>query len=213
MLRSLPWLFLAFALAAGNPDGMTRIPSGQFQPFFKNQPAVSLPAFFLDSAPVTNREYLIFVRAHPEWRRDRTKRIFADAAYLKHWLAPDSISPESAEMPVTHVSFFAARAYCNWREKRLPTLAEWEFALNDHQNGNPGLKPVAGLWEWVSDFNSVMISAESRAGADKDLFCGGGVVNGKDPRSYDTYMRYAFRSSLKANYNTANLGFRCARDL
>ena len=30
--------------------------------------------------------------------------------------------------------------------------------------------------------------------------------------NYAAFMRYAFRGSLKANYSTRNLGFRCAKD-
>src|SRR5665647_820093 len=30
--------------------------------------------------------------------------------------------------PVVNVSWFADQAYCNWKQKRLPTLAQWELA-------------------------------------------------------------------------------------
>ncbi|MFW5951812.1 MAG: formylglycine-generating enzyme family protein, partial [Gemmatimonadota bacterium] len=34
----------------------------------------------------------------------------------------------AAEAPVTQVSWFAARAYCGWEGRRLPTVDEWEYA-------------------------------------------------------------------------------------
>ncbi|MCE9596756.1 MAG: formylglycine-generating enzyme family protein [Spirochaetia bacterium] len=189
------------------------IPAGIFVPFFKDTAPVRVHTFYLDQMAVTNREFLAFVNARPEWRRDRAKRIFADAAYLTHWHSALEFADSIAEQPVTNVSFFASRAYCAWVGKRLPGLAEWEYALEQNRNGTLNLLDMPGKnWEWVADFNSVMLPAESRTGADKDLFCGGSVANGKDARDYATYMRYAFRSSLRANYNTANLGFRCARD-
>ena len=31
--------------------------------------------------------------------------------------------------------------------------------------------------------------------------------------NYAAFMRYAFRGSIKANYTTKNLGFRCAKNI
>lgn len=79
-----------------------------------------------------------------------------------------------------------------------------------------GLYGMIGLvWEWTSDFNSALIVGESRQNAslDRQLFCGAGSTGASDVKNYVAFMRYAFRSSLKANYTVANLGFRCVQDV
>lgn len=69
------------------------------------------------------------------------------------------------------------------------------------------------VWEWVGDFNTALVTGESRAdtGLERDLFCGAGSVGARDLTNYPAFMRAGFRSSLRANYTVANLGFRCAR--
>lgn len=77
-----------------------------------------------------------------------------------------------------------------------------------------GIYDLHGLvWEWTMDFNSVLISGESRKDVDKDsnLFCGSAAVGASDLMNYAAFMRYAFRGSLKANYAIRNLGFRCVQ--
>lgn len=71
------------------------------------------------------------------------------------------------------------------------------------------------VWEWTSDFNSIMSTSDSRNGKvdDKGLFCAASATSVTDVLNYAAFIRYAFRSSLKANYTVANLGFRCAKDI
>ncbi len=79
-----------------------------------------------------------------------------------------------------------------------------------------GVYDLHGLvWEWTRDFNSVLISGESRKDVDKDsnLFCGSAAVGASDLMNYAAFMRYAFRGSIKANYAVKNLGFRCVKDI
>ena len=45
------------------------------------------------------------------------------------------------------------------------------------------------------------------------FFCGAGAQGARDVENYPAFMRYGFRSSLKADYCIHNLGFRCAKDL
>lgn len=69
------------------------------------------------------------------------------------------------------------------------------------------------VWEWTSDFNSVFVNPDSRGDGDKmkSLFCGPGSVGASNREDYAAFMRYAMRSSLRANYTVGNLGFRCAK--
>lgn len=69
------------------------------------------------------------------------------------------------------------------------------------------------IWEWSYDFNTTFVTGESRGDSalEKSMFCGSGSVGAADPSDYAAFMRFGFRSSLKANYTVGNLGFRCAK--
>lgn len=240
-------------LATDAPPGMIMISNGVFRPQFRaagDPKEFTVPTFWLDALPVTNQDYLEFVQANPRWRRSQAKRIFTDGSYLKHWASDLDPGPNVLpRSPVTHVSWFAAKAFAQWKGKRLPTVAEWELAAAASRNrwdgandlafqrellawyatpsgrlaeagsGHPnwwGIHDLHGLiWEWVADFSTAMVTGDARnsSGPDRELFCGAGSQGARNPADYVAFMRYGFRSSLKAHYTVHNLGFRCARDL
>lgn len=77
-----------------------------------------------------------------------------------------------------------------------------------------GVYDMHGLiWEWTYDFNSALTTGESRGNSslDNTFFCGGGSFASKDINNYASFMRFAMRSSVKANYSVPNIGFRCVK--
>jgi len=121
------------AAAAQRPDYVP-IPATTFVSVIEAQADAKptmVAAYALRAEPVTNAEFLVFTRAHPEWRRDRVPSIFADANYLSHWSSADALGTDAtAAQPVTRVSWFAAQAYCETEQARLPSWLEWERAAS-----------------------------------------------------------------------------------
>jgi formylglycine-generating enzyme required for sulfatase activity len=222
---------------------MVRVPGGELQPFFKGKNGttpIPVNAFLMDSAPVTQREFAAFLTHEGRWRRARVQQLFAEKGYLANWNG-DHAPVATADEPVTNVSWFAAKAYCECEGKRLPSQAEWEWsAQGGDATGSPirlaeavrpriasgssatlrfamGRGRVPGLafgdvWEWTADFNQVMVANPGAGDSNASLFCGDGF-RANDARDYAGFLRFSFRSSLKANYTLKNLGFRCAKDL
>ena len=118
---------------AGSFDGTASIPGGRYAAFYpvKGESSQDVAPFWLDERPVTNAEFLQFVREHERWRRSRVTRLFAEDSYLSDWAGDLELGPGAqAARPVTFVSWFAATAYCRSVGKRLPTEAEWELAAS-----------------------------------------------------------------------------------
>ncbi|MES2695784.1 MAG: formylglycine-generating enzyme family protein [Verrucomicrobiota bacterium] len=154
-LTSVPSIRIHATEVRGPLEGMVLVPAGSYEPILrgKDDPErVSVAAFWLDVRPVTNAEFLAFVRAHPKWRRSQVPILFADAGYLGDWEGDLTLGPRApAEAPVVRVSWFAARAFATDRGKRLPNTAEWERAAGvgfTTENGalEPGFRASALAW-------------------------------------------------------------------
>lgn len=59
-----------------------------------------------------------------------------------HYYTYNGFIPVEEEKPVTHISFFEAYAFAEWKGMRLPTEFEWEVASKQLNWGQ--------LWEWTN---------------------------------------------------------------
>jgi len=110
---------------------MAVVPAGRFVSILLSPDGgadSAVASFRMERRPVTQGEFLVFVRASPQWQRNRVPSIFADGQYLSGWQDVLALGPGiDPDQPVTAVSWFAARAYCESRGARLPTWLEWEY--------------------------------------------------------------------------------------
>jgi formylglycine-generating enzyme required for sulfatase activity len=89
--------------------------------------------------------------------------------------------------------------------------------VGSHFRNAYGIGDLHGAaWEWTLDFNSVLVSDDSRGtgagGAERDhrLFCASAALGATDPSNYPAFLRYAVRAGLTGRSTTSSLGFRCA---
>ncbi len=143
-VKKSPFLFFIAAMVAllfqgcssPPPENMVKIPAGEFtmgsdeidkeakamqygarKPWYLNEHPkrkITLKEYYIDKTEVTNSKYQEFVKA-------------ANHTPPKNWNG-DKYPEGLGDHPVTMVSWFDAKAYCEHHKKRLPTEEEWEKA-------------------------------------------------------------------------------------
>lgn len=108
------------------------VPGGPFRSEISQEDGtgnVNVAPFRMRTRLVTNAEFLAFVQREPQWRRDRIAPLYAGSGYLSQWAGPQTPGTQAGPgQPVTKVSWFAARAFCESEHARLPDWIEWEYA-------------------------------------------------------------------------------------
>jgi len=137
------------------------ITAGKFRPFDlkKDQKAVTIKKFQIDKYPVTVGEFAQFLEAKPEWQKANVPTIKADQGYLQS----ARMASGDTKTVMTQVSWYAARTYCAYQRKRLPTLYEWEYvATYNKWDTRPDVNQK--ILAWFSRPNVQGVSGEIGSG-------------------------------------------------
>lgn len=204
---------------------------------------IKVPSLLVQEHQVTKAEYSLFLKQDPRWAKAEISPLFAESNYLDQFEEAKDNSPITSvswfaarayckslglRLPtVNEWEYFSAasekQADANQDPKFLERILNWYSetkpetlpAVKSIYKNLYGVRDSHGLvWEWVEDFNSSLVTGESRedSSLNRNLFCGAGSLNGGDKENYAAFMRFAFRSSLKGNSNLWNLGFRCVKE-
>lgn len=128
-------------------DNMALVPSGFFKMGSSKtlddeapQHRVYLDGFWIDKYEVSAEQFAEFLNVVGNvkgyYLDNKVGTLFYDGRFHPR--------QDLENYPINNVSWIAADAYCKWKEKRLPTEAEWEKAAR----GNDGR-----LWPWGRKFD------------------------------------------------------------
>lgn len=181
---------------------------------------VYLNEFSIRKSLVTNGEYLEFINAggyrqHAHWlshgwvwlkENKITKPLYwinAHGSWYRYALSGlESVNPEE---PVTHISFYEASAFAEWKKMRLPTEYEWEAAAPfltwglrwEHTNSAylpyPGFEKAEGL---LAEYNGKFMI--------NNMVLRGASVATSANHSRPTYRNF-FDPSLRWQFNGIRL--------
>ncbi len=141
--------------------------------------------YYIDNAPVTNGEFLEFIKDGGytnfkfwldegwQWVKQNniTSPLYWEQDESGNWIKCDFKGKRFIENfsnePVVNVSFFEADAYARWAGKRLPGEAEWEKAASwDEDKGTKRLYPWGD--NEPDEFNCNLL--ESKIWSPSDIF-------------------------------------------
>lgn len=159
------------------------LPEGSFEIGFKDKGfcfdnelgvhKVFLHEFEISDSLITNREWIQFIEDqgysnpllwHSEgWAWVKNNNIQAPLYWEKtrnnDWsvYTLNGRKPLNQESPATHISWYEASAFAEWRGMRLPTEFEWEIASAKYSWGK--------RWEWTTSAYQAYPGYEKAAGA------------------------------------------------
>ncbi|MGV3504043.1 MAG: formylglycine-generating enzyme family protein [Adhaeribacter sp.] len=152
----------------------------------------------ISASPVTNVSWYA-ANAYSRWKGKRLPS-------LEEW-------EYAGQARVLHDARPLEKLILDWYGKPTPKVLPPAGSVNKNAYQVSDMHGL--IWEWVADFNSVLLEGDSRSSSslNRDLFCASGSFGASNKEDYAAFMRFAFRGSLQATYTVSNLGFRCAKNL
>ena len=164
-------------------------------------------AFRMDKHPVTNAQYKKFLDENQQWCQDNIDREYYNGPYLKYWNG-NTYPTGKDNYPVVYVSWYAAMAYAQWADKRLPTEAEWKKASRGPYDS---LSMCNEIWEWCLNTSDLRVINATTSPTSNFTNAGGNrVLRGDSDRRRRSGLS-PDRRSISPKFTNGPIGFRCVR--
>lgn len=183
---------------------------------------VFLQEYKISNKLVTNSEYLAFIHAggyrdfnlwHAEGLEWIKQNNIAAPMYWHnidgdwHQYSLQGLKKLDLEAPITHISYYEAFAYAQWKECRLPTEFEWEAAQNNFEWGS--------RWEWTESSYLPYPNYAKAPGAigeyNGKFMVNQKVLRGGSVATSPKHTRHTYRNFFQTNLRWQFTGLRLAK--
>lgn len=153
---------------------------------------------------------------------------------LKNHFTLAGVEKLEKDQPVSHISFYEAIAFCNYKKKRLPTEFEMEFFLEKNKkegnfleskyfrpinyfSNNKGNKPFGNLWLWTSSnyipFDGYKPYKGNLGEYNQKFMCNQFVLKGGSFATPKSHIRSSYRNFYYPSDRWHFCGIRLASDI
>ncbi len=148
-------------VAVGNSELPTDSAEYDFAQLSEFPHLEKLKPYYISSGEVTRGQFERFLQEEPDWNAEYIDKLIqqgkVDEQYLSYSDNYSVEDPEKSLLPVTHVSWYAAKAYSKWFESKLPSELKEQFSVR---------LPTETEWEFAARKNSGARAIDSESGFD-----------------------------------------------
>tara|TARA_R100000306_G_scaffold5939_10_gene8442 strand:- start:12080 stop:13246 length:1167 start_codon:yes stop_codon:yes gene_type:complete len=183
---------------------------------------VYLHDFEISNKLITNAEYVAFIEAggykdHNLWHAEAwdwvNENCVSQPQYWHnidgewHQYTMQGLEKLNMDAPVSHISYYEAFAYAQWKDWRLPTEFEWEVAQNQFKWGS--------RWEWTESAYLPYPGYTKAPGAigeyNGKFMVNQKVLRGGSVATSPKHTRSTYRNFFQTNLRWQFTGLRLAR--
>jgi formylglycine-generating enzyme required for sulfatase activity len=149
--------------SSGGTLPMVLVPAGPFE--MGNKPGkvwnndeapahtVNLDEFYIDATEATNAQYAAFLNEMGNQTERQATWLDAGDEDVRIHVVDGTWAADTGyeNHPVVEVTWYGARAFCEWAGKRLPSEAEWEKAARG---------PESYTYPWGNEFDSSLVNGD-----------------------------------------------------
>lgn len=121
--------------------GLSRVYRGSLDCEYFTRGGNSVNGFTFDDYAVSEAMYYYFVKENPNWAASNKENLINQGLVDSNYLEGVSLSSINTLRPVRNISYYAAKAFCEWLSKKtsrevfLPEELQWTTAANFSDSG------------------------------------------------------------------------------